>query len=170
MKLFNQEFNPGPGDSLHLADDQNHEPHIGDFLKYYIKPGDTFIDVGAHVGYFTCLGAQAVGTTGLVLAFEPSPKAFTILKENVGTKLNTILFNIALGEEETDGTLWEQTEGWGQNSLSEANVDRGKYEPTPVLIQPLDYIMSMVQDWEDNGNLILKSDTQGNEVNVLKGA
>lgn len=37
------------------------------------KPGDTFLDVGANVGYFTLLASRAVGPGGSVHAFEPSP-------------------------------------------------------------------------------------------------
>src|SRR4051812_3071816 len=38
-----------------------------------MKPGDTVIDVGANVGFYSCLFARRVGTHGQVLAFEPTP-------------------------------------------------------------------------------------------------
>ena len=37
-----------------------------------LKPGDCVIDIGAHVGVFTCLAAALVGPTGRVIAFEPN--------------------------------------------------------------------------------------------------
>lgn len=38
-----------------------------------LHPGACVWDVGAHVGFFTALGARTVGPGGLVYAFEPSP-------------------------------------------------------------------------------------------------
>jgi FkbM family methyltransferase len=38
-----------------------------------LHAGDTFLDVGANLGYFTILGARAVGPHGRVFAFEPHP-------------------------------------------------------------------------------------------------
>ena len=48
-----------------------------------LKGGDTFVDVGANWGYFTCIGASQVGPTGLVLAIEPSRVANRRLHETV---------------------------------------------------------------------------------------
>ena len=40
-------------------------------LAAVLRPGDTFVDVGASIGAYACLAATLVGTTGHVLAFEP---------------------------------------------------------------------------------------------------
>ena len=42
----------------------------------YLKPDMTFLDVGAHVGYFTVLGSWLVGSGGQVHSFEPTPSTF----------------------------------------------------------------------------------------------
>src|SRR5262245_39931628 len=44
-----------------------------------LRPGDTFVDVGAHVGYFSALAARLVGADGRVVAFEPTPATREIL-------------------------------------------------------------------------------------------
>ena len=54
-----------------------------DFFKKNIKEGDVVIDLGAHIGYFTCLFAQLVGKSGKVFSFEPEPNNFKLLKKNV---------------------------------------------------------------------------------------
>ena len=57
----------------------------------YLKPGMTFLDVGAHVGYFTLLAAWLVGDTGRVHSFEPTPSTFDVLSLNTRSKANVFL-------------------------------------------------------------------------------
>lgn len=47
-----------------------YEPETTAFLRRFLRPGDTFIDLGANIGYFSCLAA-AHGAN--VHAFEPNP-------------------------------------------------------------------------------------------------
>ncbi|WP_369211611.1 FkbM family methyltransferase [Streptomyces flavofungini] len=49
------------------------EPHMTRWLQSRLGPGDTFIDVGANIGYFAVLGSRLVGGTGRVVAIEASP-------------------------------------------------------------------------------------------------
>jgi FkbM family methyltransferase len=55
---------------------------IGELLFRLLEPGDTFIDIGANIGYYSVLGALAVGSRGRVLAFEPNPVSGAMLREN----------------------------------------------------------------------------------------
>ena len=50
----------------------NWEPDETAFLRNNLSPGDVFIDVGANIGWFTLLGAELVGASGEVFAFEPN--------------------------------------------------------------------------------------------------
>ena len=56
------------------------EPQTTRFILSALSPGDTFVDVGAHHGYYTVLGASAVGDRGRVVAFEPMPSARDALR------------------------------------------------------------------------------------------
>ncbi|MEV2252128.1 FkbM family methyltransferase [Streptomyces sp. NPDC050147] len=49
------------------------EPHMTRWLQSRLGSGDTFIDVGANVGYFAVLGSRLVGSKGRVVAIEASP-------------------------------------------------------------------------------------------------
>src|SRR4051812_764427 len=51
-----------------------------------LKPGDTFIDVGAHIGYFTLLASSLVGPQGRIYSFEPEEKNHSALLNHI--KLN----------------------------------------------------------------------------------
>ncbi|WP_433079926.1 FkbM family methyltransferase [Dactylosporangium sp. CA-052675] len=59
------------------------EPALTGYLASQLRPGQTFADVGAGIGYFTVLAAQRVGGTGKVIAFEPDPAAAAVLRDNL---------------------------------------------------------------------------------------
>jgi len=52
-------------------------------IRRLLRPGDTFIDGGANIGYFTLIAAKAVGPAGRVHAFEPQPDNRRRLAEHV---------------------------------------------------------------------------------------
>lgn len=49
------------------------EPHMTHWLQHRLSPGDTFIDVGANVGYYSVLASRLVGDGGNVVTVEASP-------------------------------------------------------------------------------------------------
>ena len=61
-------------DSLNLKVDGLYERFETDFVRRTLKPGQTFVDVGAHIGYYAALAAELVGPAGAVHAFEPCPE------------------------------------------------------------------------------------------------
>lgn len=50
-----------------------HEPVTTRLIETLLQPGDTFIDVGAHVGWFSLEAARRVGPSGRVIAIDPQP-------------------------------------------------------------------------------------------------
>jgi len=50
---------------------QVYEPYVETVVREILRPGHTFIDVGANIGYFAALGAHLVGPSGHVVAWEP---------------------------------------------------------------------------------------------------
>ncbi len=59
------------------------EPDVTSWISGRLEPGDTFVDVGANVGYFTLLASTLVGGSGSVVAVEPSPALFARLHDNL---------------------------------------------------------------------------------------
>jgi len=61
-------------------------------LRHALRPGATFVDVGAHSGFFTLLGAHFTGPTGRVVAVEADPHQCTLLRQNLDrNRLSTVL-------------------------------------------------------------------------------
>ena len=59
------------------------QPALSRWLASTLKPGDTFIDVGANTGYFSLLAAARVGATGTVVAVEACPTTFQAMRANL---------------------------------------------------------------------------------------
>jgi FkbM family methyltransferase len=139
------------------------------FVKRYLQPGMTVLDLGAHQGLYTILSAKRVGPRGKVYAFEPSSRERRILRQHVWLNFctNVAIQPLALGNEDGECELFvvngTQT---GCNSLRPPVVFSGT-TPQPVRIARLD-------DWLDRQQIgtvdFIKLDVEGAELDVLKGA
>src|SRR5258708_10310149 len=52
-------------------------------LISFLKEDMVVINIGAHIGYFSALGAMLVGKSGSVHAFEATPRTYAYLHENM---------------------------------------------------------------------------------------
>jgi len=59
-----------------------YEPHVIRCLAALLRPGDTFVDVGAHIGFFSLIASSLVGSSGKVYAFEADSTLFQTLHSN----------------------------------------------------------------------------------------
>src|SRR2546429_7961962 len=59
------------------------EPNLTRWIAQRLAPGDTFIDGGANIGYFTLLASKLVRDSGAGVAIEASPATFDALQRNL---------------------------------------------------------------------------------------
>ena len=78
-----------------------HEPLTTAIINSEIKDGMTCLDIGSNIGYFAFLENKLAGKKGSVIAIEPSPLIFEILKNNVKLQINSNIeiFSFACGNE-----------------------------------------------------------------------
>ncbi|MCP4116941.1 MAG: FkbM family methyltransferase [Desulfobacteraceae bacterium] len=69
-----------------VLETKEYEPPVTAVLKKILAPGMVFLDIGANVGFFTCLAASIVGGSGKVFSFEPYEYNIKLLYMN--TRLN----------------------------------------------------------------------------------
>lgn len=129
------------------------------WLTKQLQLGDTYIDVGANIGSLVIPAAAAVGPTGHVLAFEPSPKFAKVLKRNV--ELNNQIWvsvePVALGANISTVYLNESVPDDTTNHIAGSG--------TTVSQAPLDSFTKEIESIK-----LLKIDVEGYECEVLRGA
>jgi len=143
------------------------EPGTRRVLTKLLRPGMTFVDVGAHVGLLTLAGARAVGPAGKVLAVEPVPLSFELLNR-------AIVLNGMTGLVETKcaaiGATREQRKLFIGNVLGHSSLIKTQSLNTEtsseieVEVLPLDELVQA----NDRVDLI-KIDVEGAELLVLQG-
>jgi len=145
-----------------------YEPFETQHIRKFLGPGMTVVDVGANVGYYTWMAANAVGPTGKVLAVQPGPYAFERLQRVIrANQLRHVQCrNLALSDTSGRATLYvpKQAEGNYNPSLSPYLPDM---DPVDVKIARLDDVLD---EAKIGGVDLMKVDVEGHELNVFKGA
>jgi FkbM family methyltransferase len=58
-------------------------PELTGLMRASLRPGMTFVDAGANIGYFSVLGSKLVGPRGRVFCIEVDPRNVEILRANL---------------------------------------------------------------------------------------
>jgi FkbM family methyltransferase len=133
-------------------------------LGQLLRAGDVFFDVGAHLGFFTMLGARLVGPAGTAVAFEPHAASVDALRSNVELNgfTNVIVVPEAVSAETGTGFLVGRTAAL--TALVEADAEPGSGQP--VRTTSIDDFVSAHPDLIPT---VIKIDVEGHEVEVLRG-
>jgi FkbM family methyltransferase len=142
------------------------EPELTRLMAERVRPGATVLDIGAHVGLHTLMFSRRAGTSGRVLAIEPSPVTAALLMQHLAWNgcNNVEVFEAAVGHEEREVVFAYRADptdmGACANSLA---YDIGG-KKTNVKMTTIDRICT-----GRNPDLI-KMDIEGAELLALRGA
>lgn len=150
-----------------IIDTCTYEPTIGEIIAALLRPGDTFFDIGANIGYHT-LGAAATGAR--VYAFEPVPRLRHRLTGNLrlnGLERRVMVSEIALSDRTGSAAFY----------LAK-RVDDGSHSLIPgVPAQSVEQITVRTVRLDDHLQArgvphptVMKIDVEGAEALVLDGA
>jgi FkbM family methyltransferase len=143
------------------------EPNETTFMRQVLKPGQTVVDAGANVGWFSLVAADCVGNTGTVYAFEPQARIFRYLKRTI--EENGLVGRVRVHEcalsnrRERIGMTWDPD---GANMGRAWLIEASQADPALGLVDtaPLDEVIP------DARVDFMKIDTEGAEMLVLAGA
>ena len=141
------------------------ERHVVTKLLKIIQPGDICWDIGANIGFYTCLLASQVEDAGEVVAFEPALRTYGYLHENVSLNrfMNVTVVNKGLSDKIEQRHLYYAEAGLaeGTASLKYANGRNGSERVTLDTIDNLTRGLP-VPDF-------IKIDVEGYQLEVLRG-
>jgi len=147
-----------------------YEPQETALLQNILRPGMTFVDVGANWGYFTLVGAHLVGPGGRVVGIEADPRACRTVQSNLdrNAHAHVTLHNIAASD--SNGTLrlhqYETRAGETGNFGVGRAVNPAGGGTFVVDAHPLDDVLD--RHGIDRVDL-LKMDIEGGEAGALAG-
>ena len=147
-----------------------HEIDLTRFLEKKLKPGMTFVDLGAAVGYFSALADRLIGPTGDLIAVEPFYEQYRALWSNVpgaGKSEHRTLVLGAVGD--VNGTTKiAYADSMGKASLRSLYADE-KDIPPHIRQVPLLTVDTLLKGSNITQLDIMKIDVEGAEPLVLAG-
>ncbi len=150
-----------------------YEPATIRLYQKFVSPGDTVLDIGANIGAHALPLAQRVGTTGKVIAFEPTDFAYSKLQKNLqlNPKLTDTLVLEQLMLTDNDNNVSEKaiysswplvdTKEVHENHLGSAKSTSGSQAVT---------LDTYLQQKAIGTIHFIKLDVDGFECDVLRGA
>jgi FkbM family methyltransferase len=148
----------------HIYVTGEYEPGTTRIFKKLLRRGDTAIDIGANIGYFTLLAGRCVGDSGKVIAFEPIAEVRRQLEENVrlsGLKNTIIRSEAVFSESGTRDFFQGPTDHVGVSSLRTLDDCSGIRRVTTVR---LDDVLA-----DEPKITLIKLDVEGAECHALEG-
>ncbi|MFN3405711.1 MAG: FkbM family methyltransferase [Cytophagaceae bacterium] len=127
------------------------------FLENYEK-GGCFLDIGAHIGYYTLLLAKKAE---IIYAFEPDPRNYNPLENNIKNFSNILFVKKAISSEEGKFSF-----SLGSSSANSSLIsDKNTLQNIEVEVTTIDSIRKSINT-KIHG---IKTDIQGMDLEALQG-
>ncbi|MCB9047394.1 MAG: FkbM family methyltransferase [Chitinophagales bacterium] len=159
---------------IYLTGGKTHASEIrfAQYLAANLKDGNTFVDIGAHFGYFTLLASALVGDEGKVLSVEPAKGTFDLLDKNVSGKKNIRVYHNAVSDRIEEVSFFEFPVLYSEyNTLDAAQFSNSswisKHPPVKNTVQAV-----TIDDFLNEHALqpdMIKMDIEGAEVQAVNG-
>ena len=140
-------------------------------LEKYLKKDQTFLDIGANIGFYSLLAGNIVGRKGRIFSFEASSENIDLLKMSIReNSFNTItVIHSAVSNVVGKGFLYVSSYYNSEHSLFDYHYSSGKNNGKKISVK-LDTVDNFLQSNYDDLNVnVIKMDIEGSENNALDG-
>lgn len=137
-------------------------------LRLFLRPGDSFIDVGANHGSFSIVAAKLVGRDGLVISIEPQPRLAGLLRRLLAhSDASFEVHQIACGDRSEQVKFYVPLATSGSAGLFDRYSATSRHRTIEVAMRRIDDVI----DWRSlTGRAFIKLDIEGGEQAFLLGA
>jgi FkbM family methyltransferase len=144
----------------------DYEPNETRLVRTLLQSGQTFVDIGANIGWFSVLAAAVLREEGFVYSFEPRPDTYEHLSATMALadmKDRAFTFQVGLADQAGSMNLtWgEKTPNPGGSRLIHGDIEFGQ-EGVMVELRTLD-------SFALSGCDLIKIDVEGAEMIALRG-
>lgn len=140
-----------------------YELPVSELLWRLLPKGGSFIDVGANIGYFSCLAANKIKGQGHILAYEPSDSLYIRLAKNLEPYNIVKIKKAAVSNKQGTAMLYFPADFESNNGIATLEFFEESSYSISVDLVKLDQEIAYKID-------VLKVDVEGHELNVLEGA
>lgn len=164
------EVSPADVIGRHLYKYRRYEPELTTTLARHLELGsaDLMVDIGANIGWYALLVTRLSEGRCRVIAFEPDPQNYALLKRNLALNGATQVqaFNLAVGDAADTLRLHRYGhDNAGRHSLLALHAG----ETIPVQVVALNEFWR-TQQLPEGPIRLMKMDIEGYEVIALRGA
>jgi FkbM family methyltransferase len=135
------------------------------WARALLSPGGTFLDVGAHAGYFSLLASDRVGPAGRVYAVEPNPGTFAALRTHLSANRIGNVHAVMCGLADRPGSIPLHAPP-SRLDYNATVLPRADWTRVDVPARTLD---DCVREWGIDRIDLMKIDVEGAEPLVLAG-
>jgi FkbM family methyltransferase len=145
-----------------ILEGQGYEPHVTGRLADTLRTGQTFLDIGANIGWYTTLAGQLVGDSGTVIAVEPLPDNVQLLLAAIERNGLTNTRVLPFAASDREGIVSVDSGGTSNASI----VHPSHAGPESLLVSAI-----ILDDWiERFGRIdVVKIDIEGHELAAIHG-
>jgi FkbM family methyltransferase len=157
----------GLGETFRVSYASDHERPTMSAILTCVNEGEVVWDVGANIGFYSCLLSQIVGATGEVFAFEPDPYVSVELGHllNACNVANVRALRLALSD--SDGTVQMLT---NPSRGDASRITSSTPEQNEIVLNiPARRGDSLVQEGLARQPSFVKLDVEGHELSSLSG-
>jgi FkbM family methyltransferase len=130
-------------------------------------PSSVFVDVGAHIGYYTVLASKKVGLSGLVIAIEPDERNCTLLLKNCRHLKNVLIHQAAAGVKEGSIDLKYMQNPLLSEAANQEETPDSTYKKVDCIT--VDSFIALVKGRKPP-SVLVKIDVESGDMDVLQGS